>query len=372
MKLLFLSLFSGTILLSKTSVESFVSRSTTAPPTPSLRSASHAASLLVVSSSTTDGASTEAETDTAYNGLLKRDRYIASNRFSVRAGREAKFEKRWATRKSRLAQLDGFRYFHLMRRVTLNDKDDPVVATNYDGGDDKESSEGNYVSFTVWDTKKDFSAWRKGDAFKEAHGGTSIGAFVSTMVSSAMVLRGPPRPAFYDGLLVQSEKPESVPETVDGWRNVVFPEDGSTLPVECFVACNQFFVPRDNAAAFEQRWKNRESKLKDCEGFVSFSVMRRDGQAKGHGTVELDESVEPTYVSTTIWKDRASFDKWRSGSNFSKSHGQQKAEAVDAKDESEEAAKKPPPRAQGPPQWSRPPQPVFYEGTLVITTADGA
>jgi len=314
--------------------------------------------------------------DTAPNGLLKRDRYVASNRFAVRSGREAKFEKRWATRKSRLAELDGFKYFHLMRRVKLNDDDDTTV-TEYDGGQDKESSHGNYVSFTVWEKKSDFSAWRKGDAFIEAHGGTSIGAFVSTMVNSALVLRGPPRPAFYDGLLVQSEAPVFMPETVDGWRNVDFPEVG-TLPAECFVACNQFFVPRDNAVAFEQRWKNRESKLKECEGFVSFAMMRRDGQAKGHGTVEMDESVEPTYLSTTIWKDRASFQKWRKGSNFSKSHGQKSPKAPDGasnknKDcEEAEASSPKKPQAQGPPMWSRPPKPIFYEGTLVITTADGA
>ena len=325
---------------------------------------------IVLASSNTDEAATS--TDTTSNGLLTRDRYVASNRFAVRPGREAKFEKRWATRKSRLAELDGFKYFHLMRRVKLNEKDDPNITTEYEGGDDKESSKGNYVSFTVWEKKSDFSAWRKGDAFKEAHGGTSIKAFMSTMVNSALVLRGAPKPAFYDGLLVQSEKPEFLPETVDGWRNIEFPEDGSILPVECFVACNQFFVPRDNAVAFEQRWKNRESKLKDCEGFVSFSMMRRDGQAKGHGTVEMDESIEPTYLSTTIWKDRDSFNKWRNGSNFSKSHGPNaEAKKDDDDDKKEEEAPKKPPQAQGPPMWSRPPKPIFYEGTLVITTADG-
>lgn len=319
---------------------------------------------LASSATDEDSSTTETSDNTAPNGLLKRDRYIATNRFAVRPGREAKFEKRWATRKSRLAELNGFKYFHLMRRVKLNDESG---TTEYDGGDDKESSQGNYVSFTVWEKKSDFSAWRKGDAFKEAHGGTSIGAFVSTMVGSALVLRGAPRPAFYDGLLVQSEPPEFLPETVGGWRNIDFPEDGSTLPVECFVACNQFFVPRENAAAFEQRWKSRESKLKECEGFVSFSMLRRDGQAKGHGTVEMDESTEPTYLSTTIWKDRASFDKWRNGSNFSKSHGQKDGEKGE-----EKSPKKPPQAAGGPPQWTHPPKPVFYEGTLVISTADGA
>ena len=139
------------------------------------------------------------------------------------------------------------------------------------------------------------------------------------MVNSALVLRGPPRPAFYDGILVQSTVPDSVPETVDGWRNVA--ADGIlTLPTECFVACNQFFVTQENAAAFEERWANRDSKLHECDGFVAFSMLRRDGQAKGHGTVEMDAS-EPTYVSTTIWKDRASFDAWKSGTAFQQAHG---------------------------------------------------
>ena len=103
------------------------------------------------------------ETELTSKGLLKRDRYVATNRFAVRPGKEAKFEKRWATRKSRLASLDGFRYFHLMRRVTLNDDG----SSTYDGGDKKdETNMGNYVSFTVWEKKSHFSAWRKGDAFK--------------------------------------------------------------------------------------------------------------------------------------------------------------------------------------------------------------
>lgn len=311
----------------------------------------HEGCLFMSSSSTA-----ETEVETASNGLLKRDRYVATNRFAVRQGKAAKFEKRWATRKSRLATLDGFQYFHLMRRVTLNDD-----GTNtYDEGTDEESAQGNYVSFTIWNKKSDFSAWRSGEAFKEAHGGTSIGAFVSTMVSSAMILRGPPRPAFYDGLLVQSTKPQSIPETVDGWREVE--ADGvNTLPTECFVACNQFFVPPENAAAFEQRWSSRESKLKECDGFVAFSMCRRDASAKGHGVVPLS-SGEPSYVSTTIWRDRNAFDNWRNGGAFQKAHGQKPDDAK----KSDDKLKDPPA-----PLWSKPPQPVFYEGTLVISSVDG-
>ena len=54
-------------------------------------------------------------------GQFPRERYIATNRFKVKKGAEAKFEKRWAERKSRLAELDGFRFFTIMRRVTLSE-----------------------------------------------------------------------------------------------------------------------------------------------------------------------------------------------------------------------------------------------------------
>jgi len=126
--------------------------------------------------STTSDSRTDEGSSLTSKGLLKRDRYIATNRFAVRQGKAAKFEQRWANRKSRLAELDGFRYFHLMRRVILNDDG----GSSYDEGNDEVSAQGNMVSFTVWEKKSDFSAWRTGEAFKEAHGGTSIGAFVST------------------------------------------------------------------------------------------------------------------------------------------------------------------------------------------------
>jgi heme-degrading monooxygenase HmoA len=224
-----------------------------------------------MSSSTTEDSAGAVTT----KGLLKRDGYVATNRFAVRAGQAAKFERRWATRKSRLATLEGFRYFMLMRRVKIQD-DGSVL---YDEGDTAETAQDNYVSFTIWNRKSDFSAWRSGEAFKEAHGGTSIGAFLSTMVSSAMVLRGPPRPAFYDGLLLQtSSSPSSSFETVDGWRNVE--ADGvNTLPAECFVEMTKLFVPLDSASNFEQAYK--ETKMPTVEGVIASSLMRRDGQAKG-------------------------------------------------------------------------------------------
>ena len=233
-------------------------------------------------STTIDTPQTTTDDDVTEKGLLKRDRYIATNRFAVRKGQQAKFEKRWATRKSRLATLPGFQYFHLMRRVTLSGNNECV----YDEGATDEAAHENYVSFTIWNKKSDFSAWRSGEAFKEAHGGTSITAFLSTMVNSAFVLRGAPRPAFYDGLLLQkADQPSFVPETVDGWRNVE--ADGiNTLPAECFVEMVKYFIPSGkDAISFEEAWKTSNGQMKpmkDIGGFVASSLLRRDGQAKGY------------------------------------------------------------------------------------------
>ena len=280
-------------------------------------------------------------------GLFKRDRYIVTNRFSVRQDQQAKVEKRWATRKSRLAELEGFQYFHLMRRVTLND--DGTSATYFGGTTDEEAFE-NYVSFTIWNKKSHFSAWRSGEAFKEAHGGTSIGAFLSAMLNSARVLRGAPRPAFYDGLFLEKTTPTSIPETTDGWRTVE--ADGiNTLNPECFVSMQKFYIPSDDTAlAFEEYWSSQKEKsnaaLEATPGFVARSVMRRDGQAKGHG-MGPTQAGEPTYVIATIFQDLAAYQAWAT----------------------KDAAKK-----DMPEQFSaiQSPETVFYEGTLVISSPQGA
>ena len=47
---------------------------------------------------------------------LSAERYVVQNRFKVKKGREAAFEKRWADRESRLGNLDGFRFFCMLRR----------------------------------------------------------------------------------------------------------------------------------------------------------------------------------------------------------------------------------------------------------------
>jgi heme-degrading monooxygenase HmoA len=92
-------------------------------------------------------------------GQLPCSNYLASNRFKVRNGKIAAFDKRWADRTSRLAELNGFKFFSLLRRVE-------EFGITYDEKNDKY----NYLSFTIWENKENFNEWRTGEAFKEAHG----------------------------------------------------------------------------------------------------------------------------------------------------------------------------------------------------------
>jgi len=279
-------------------------------------------------------------------GQLEASRYIATNRFRVKNG--PKFEQRWAERKSRLDDLDGVRFFSLLRRVGA-EKDGAVEPIP--------SDEPNYVSLTVWEDKDTFTAWRTGEAFKEAHGGGSLWGFVMMLVSSTQTLEGGPKPAFYDGLLplsapVPADSPLAV---VDGWRKV--DADGvNLLPAECFVAMNRFKVAPGQEAAFEQRWAQRESKLKDLPGFVNFNMLRRDAETADDGF---------NFISCTVWEDRAAFNNWRESQNFNNSHGDK------SENKTEEKPKGSPGGAMGG-MLLGPPAAAFYEGKLMLQSPLGA
>jgi len=295
--------------------------------------------------------------------LLKRDRYIASNRFQTRGARAAaKFEKRWATRDSKLATLEGFRFFSLLRRVPLAEVVGERGAAAMGGGAEPTY---DYMSYTIWDKKQDFNRWRAGSAFREAHGGTSIGAFLTTMVSSLRVLRGPPAPAFFDGLLHLATPPTPDPGAVtkDGWR-VVDADGVNPLDAECFVACNQFTVRAGAEAAFEARWATRDSALADMPGFRAFTMLRRDTKQTVHGKAPKADKFGDThnYMSCTVFDDRAAFMNWRNSQSFKDAHsggGAKKDAAAD------DAPKQPPP-------WVKPPTLAFWEGVLVLTAPEGA
>ena len=78
--------------------------------------------------------------------------FIAMNRFRIALGREAEFEAIWRGRDSQLDAVPGFSEFRLLR-----------------GPQDEEST--LYASHTVWESRADFEAWTRSEAFRKAHAG---------------------------------------------------------------------------------------------------------------------------------------------------------------------------------------------------------
>jgi len=348
MKLLLFSLFALLALLA-------VSHAFTAPMPAVLRHSQKATSVrrsLLCSSrrmqslSMTAAKETKEESDTMQG--LPVQRYVACNRFLVREGAGPKFEKRWAERKSSLASLAGFKFFTLLRRC------DDMPDMQQDDGSLKRYPEGtpDYMSMTWWQNKKNFNSWRTGPAFKEAHGGGSIGGFLSAIVGSLMVLKTAPAPSMWEGLLAESvaSSPISLKaRDADGKAQA----DGSTpLPAECFVAMNRFRVKEGKEAEFEAVFENRESSLKDFEGFAGFTLLRSSAIAsKGGGGSEAFAGENGLNYSTcSIWDCKESWIKW-----FKDSRKGSSSSPGGMKD-----------------LLNGPPSPVFWDGVLVLESADGA
>jgi len=77
--------------------------------------------------------------------------FIAMNRFRIALGHEKDFEKLWQERESFLADVPGFREFHLLRGPEYDDHR-------------------LYASHTVWDSQASFTDWTESEAFRKAHG----------------------------------------------------------------------------------------------------------------------------------------------------------------------------------------------------------
>jgi heme-degrading monooxygenase HmoA len=76
--------------------------------------------------------------------------FIAMNRFKVKLGSEAAFEKVWRERETHLEKLPGFVEFHLLKGPTHEDHT-------------------LYASHTTWQTRANFEGWTKSQAFHDAH-----------------------------------------------------------------------------------------------------------------------------------------------------------------------------------------------------------
>jgi heme-degrading monooxygenase HmoA len=78
--------------------------------------------------------------------------YIAMNHFRVAPGRGEEFERLWADRETYLADVPGFREFHLVR------------------GEPEDDGTLRYASHTTWADPGAFRAWTQSEAFRKAHG----------------------------------------------------------------------------------------------------------------------------------------------------------------------------------------------------------
>lgn len=73
------------------------------------------------------------------------------NQFRIHPDRTDDFERAWRERESFLAEVAGFREFHLLR------------------GPEEEGAV-LYSSHTTWASEADFVAWTQSEAFRKAHG----------------------------------------------------------------------------------------------------------------------------------------------------------------------------------------------------------
>ncbi|QKV20382.1 antibiotic biosynthesis monooxygenase family protein [Oricola thermophila] len=78
--------------------------------------------------------------------------YVAMNRFRINDGHEEAFENVWRNRNSSLAEMPGFRSFHLLK-----------------GPRDEEAGTTLYASHTIWESEEDFVNWTNSENFRAAH-----------------------------------------------------------------------------------------------------------------------------------------------------------------------------------------------------------
>ncbi len=78
--------------------------------------------------------------------------FVAMNRFRIALGAEADFEEMWRSRDSRLAEVEGFVAFKLLRG--------PQAADHT-----------LYVSHSTWADRAAFEAWTRSPQFRRAHSG---------------------------------------------------------------------------------------------------------------------------------------------------------------------------------------------------------
>lgn len=76
--------------------------------------------------------------------------FIAMNRFRIAPGREQEFIDIWKNRDTHLAEVPGFKEFHLLQGPS----------------DDTASL---FASHSIWESEQAFLDWTRSEAFRKAH-----------------------------------------------------------------------------------------------------------------------------------------------------------------------------------------------------------
>ena len=76
-----------------------------------------------------------------------------------------------------------------------------------------------------------------------------------------------------------------------------------------YIAMNRFRVARGQEAAFEERWRARDSYLSEMKGFVEFQLLR--------GPEREDHTL---FASHTVWASKDAFTAWTQSEHFRAAH----------------------------------------------------
>ncbi|WP_416897087.1 MAG: antibiotic biosynthesis monooxygenase family protein [Minwuia sp.] len=76
-----------------------------------------------------------------------------------------------------------------------------------------------------------------------------------------------------------------------------------------YIAMNRFRIVPGQEEAFEQVWKERDSRLEEVPGFVEFHLLK--GPSDDEHTL---------YASHTIWNSYADFEAWTKSEAFRRAH----------------------------------------------------
>lgn len=80
-----------------------------------------------------------------------------------------------------------------------------------------------------------------------------------------------------------------------------------------YIVHNRITIKPEFAAEFEQRFAEREGRVDEMDGFISFKILKQDDPT--------EESI--MYVVQTAWESKAHFTTWTESDAFKAQHAQQ-------------------------------------------------